>query len=111
MQRFRKPGIILLIILLAVLCIGGVELAVCSVKEPALYEQLTAPVRQAAQTAVENGQYAWNRVCAAAQAVGDEVEKFAAQTQQAIHAWTAEPESESESPEDEEVFFAYEHEA
>ena len=40
-----------LIILLAVLCVGAVELAACSFFAPAVYEQITAPVRQGAQTA------------------------------------------------------------
>ena len=40
-----------LIILLAVLCVGAVELAACSIFAPAVYEQITAPVRQGAQTA------------------------------------------------------------
>ncbi|MCI8812731.1 MAG: hypothetical protein HFG12_05800 [Oscillibacter sp.] len=37
--------------MLAVLCVGAVELAACSFFAPAVYEQITAPVRQGAQTA------------------------------------------------------------
>lgn len=47
MKRHGKGRIVVLLILLAILCIGGVELAVCRVADPALYQQITAPVRQA----------------------------------------------------------------
>lgn len=40
-----------MIVLLALLCVGAVELAACSVFAPAVYEQITAPVRQGAQAA------------------------------------------------------------
>lgn len=42
---------LLLILLLAVLCIGAAELAACYFFEPVLYEQITAPVRRGAQAA------------------------------------------------------------
>lgn len=44
---------LLLILLLAVLCVGAVELAACSFFAPAVYEQITAPVRQGAQAAAQ----------------------------------------------------------
>lgn len=44
---------LLLIALLALLCIGAVELAACSFFAPAVYEQITAPVRQGAQMAAQ----------------------------------------------------------
>ena len=50
---------IALFFLLAVVCIGAVELAFCSVKEPELYDQLTAPVRSAAYAVAEKGKAAW----------------------------------------------------
>lgn len=37
---------VLLVILLAIVCIGGVELAVCRVMDPALFERIVAPVRE-----------------------------------------------------------------
>lgn len=44
---------LLWIILLAVLCVGAVELAACSFFAPAVYERITAPVRQGARTAAQ----------------------------------------------------------
>ena len=41
-----------LVVLLAVLCIGGVELAVCAHFDPALYHSITDPVYTAVQTGV-----------------------------------------------------------
>jgi len=42
-----------LILLLAILCVGAVELAACSFFAPAVYEQITAPVRRSVQTAAQ----------------------------------------------------------
>ena len=39
---------IALVVLLAVLCVGGTELAACRHFAPEVYEQITAPVRAAA---------------------------------------------------------------
>ncbi len=51
--------------LLAVLCIGGVELAACRIADPALYKTIVTPVRQAASStwsAVSGGvSYAWDK--------------------------------------------------
>lgn len=44
--------------ILAVVCIGGAELAVCRVMDPALYARITAPVRQAAHAVLEKGRTA-----------------------------------------------------
>jgi hypothetical protein len=46
---------LVLVTLLAVLCIGIVELAACSFYEPALYEQVTAPIRRGAQAVIQAG--------------------------------------------------------
>lgn len=43
-----------MILLLAVLCIGGVELAVCRLADPELFYRVTAPVRYAAHSARES---------------------------------------------------------
>lgn len=45
-RPLRTLFTLLLFILLAVLCIGGVELAVCRVADPPLYETIVAPARQ-----------------------------------------------------------------
>ncbi len=47
-----RQKLIFQILLLAVFCIGGVELAVCRIYDPALYQRITAPVRQAAAVVV-----------------------------------------------------------
>lgn len=55
MERKRHSRIwgVLLTLLLAVVCIAGVELAVCSVADPALFESITAPVRAAWNSAAD----------------------------------------------------------
>jgi len=47
-RRWLRPVRYLLIILLAVVCIGGAELLACRLFEPALYEDLMEPVREKA---------------------------------------------------------------
>lgn len=66
---------VLFVILLAVVCIGAVELAVCAYVSPELYRQITAPVRAGIQRLVETGQNAWDTLnwaaSRAAQATSD----------------------------------------
>lgn len=52
-QRPKKGRRVTLLILLAVLCIGGTELLVCRFADPALYDRITAPVRQGAIALVQ----------------------------------------------------------
>lgn len=59
----RKWHIILIATVLAIVCIGGVELLACRVAEPELYEQITAPARQGAEKLAQAGQAAWTSVC------------------------------------------------
>ena len=66
-----KYKYIFLFSLLAVLCIGAVELAACSVKEPELYQTITAPARSAARAAAQAGQRAWAKTTQMADAVWD----------------------------------------
>lgn len=49
----RSGRTLFLAVLLAVLCVGIVELAACSFYAPALYEQITAPARRGAQAAAQ----------------------------------------------------------
>ena len=49
---------IILVVLLAVLCIGGVELAACRHFAPDTYERIVAPVRYAAAVTVDAGKAA-----------------------------------------------------
>ena len=64
MKKFERPGrwkrYILPVLLLAVACVGSVELWVCSFQAPDVYAAITAPVRAAAQQAGEAGEAAWN---------------------------------------------------
>lgn len=59
MKKERKPGHkkrnIVLLAVLAVLCVGGAELIACRYFAPALYEQVTAPVRQGMAAAARLG--------------------------------------------------------
>lgn len=59
---------ILLTALLAVICIGGVELWVCSYQAPELYNAITAPVRAAARRLGELGELAWDNLSQAVSA-------------------------------------------
>lgn len=74
---------IALFFLLAVICIGGVELAFCSVKEPELYDRLTAPARSAAHAVVETGKAVWKST---SDAVG---EAWQATVRSVEQTWTA----------------------
>ncbi len=81
--RKKKWYLIPSILLLAALCIGGMELAMCSYFEPELYQRITAPVRNAVQAGVqhvteavqtgvrqvtETGEAVWNGLCLTADA-------------------------------------------
>ena len=51
-KRSARTRTILLIALLAVLCIGAAELVVCRIADPALFDTVTAPVRNTYHAAV-----------------------------------------------------------
>ena len=102
MKKFEKPKKkkwyqIPLVLLLAVLCVGGTELVMCSYFEPALYARITAPVRNAVQAGVrqvtETGQAVWNNLCHTADAA-------ALRLQMAWEEFTAEPEPQPEPDEE-----------
>lgn len=63
MKKFERPGswkrYILPVLLLAVACVGAVELWVCSFQAPDVYAAITAPVRSAVRQAGEAGEAAW----------------------------------------------------
>lgn len=65
-RKKKKFPLPVLVLLLAVLCVGGVELLVCSYQDPALYARVTAPVRAGVQRAAEAGQRAWEGAARAA---------------------------------------------
>lgn len=65
-RRFLRP---LGLVLLALLCVGGVELAVCRVMEPELYQRITYPAAELFRRIGEKGQ-------ALAEHVGNTVSKL-----------------------------------
>ena len=58
-KRFLRP---LGLVLLALLCIGGVELAVCRVMAPELYQRITYPAAELFRRIGEGGQALAERV-------------------------------------------------
>lgn len=52
--KFRRWKKAFAILILAIICIGGVELAVCRMMDPILYYQITAPVRNTVTNAVSH---------------------------------------------------------
>ena len=60
-ERPRKwKRYLILVLLLAAVCIGGVELLVCYSQAPEVYAAITAPVRAAAQRMGEAGEAIWS---------------------------------------------------
>lgn len=94
-RRQRNYALPILILLLAVLCIGGVELLVCSYQDPALYDRITAPVRAGVHRLAEAGQTAWTYVNRAAEEAGrsaaDAAERAAVRLQEFWESLTPEP--------------------
>lgn len=79
---------IVLAVLLAVLCIGGVELAACRHFAPETYNHIVAPARYAATMVVDTGKAAVDAVGRFCQAVGGKVSDLAVQTaRQAAVLW------------------------
>lgn len=68
-DRKTKGSGIAGIFLLALLCVGAVELIACSHFAPELYQRITAPVRNAIHTAVDTGKRAAAEVSAQASAL------------------------------------------
>lgn len=63
MKNFERPGrwkrYIFPSLLLAALCVGGVELLFCYYQAPEVYAAVTAPVRAAAERGAELGESVW----------------------------------------------------
>lgn len=87
---------IALVLLLAVVCIGGVELAACRHFAPETYDRIVAPARYAAAVAVDTVKAAADAAGRFCQAVGAKASELAGQAaRQAAAFWellTAEPE-------------------
>lgn len=69
-HKKRKFPLWVLLALLAALCVGGVELFVCSYQDPALYQRITAPVRAGIHRLAVAGQNTWDSLSAAAVELG-----------------------------------------
>lgn len=83
---------IILVVLLAVLCIGGVELAACRYFAPDTYERIVAPVRYAAAVTVDAGKAALDaagRFCVAAANKAVEGLNWAGRQMSALGSWAA----------------------
>lgn len=90
----HKKRNIVLVILLALLCISGAELAACRFFAPELYERIVSPVRQAASAAVELCVSAARSAAQAAQELGGQLQERL--TARHTPEPTAEPEPESQ---------------
>ena len=88
-SRFKK---LMAVSLLAVVCIGGAELAVCRVADPGLYETIVAPVRRTASAA-------WSAVSDGACAVWDSAVSTASRAAGAIKKNEAVPLENQETAE------------
>ena len=80
MNPLRKRTAILLSILLALVCIGTVELIVCSYCDPALFDTITAPVVNTAKSAADAARGAAN---ATGQAITDLCDRIKAVIEEA----------------------------
>lgn len=99
----RKKRHLVLIALLALLCVGGVELGASYFFAPDVYEQITAPVRQFCRAAVDLGGRAVSAAASASVSAASAVSAAASETAANVSQWweevAAEPE-ESETVED-----------
>lgn len=68
---------ILLVVLLAVLCVGGSELIACRFFAPPLYQQITQPVRKGAHTVIETSVKAASKFSAWLSGLTSETETLA----------------------------------
>lgn len=91
-------------ILLAVLCVGGAELLACRFFEPALYEDIVAPVREAANQVIRTAGGALESVRRRGAALAERAGASAASARQSLRAWMEEaaapPEPESDAKRD-----------
>ena len=105
MKKFERPGqwkrYILPVLLLAVVCVGSVELLVCSFQAPDVYAAITAPVRVAARRAGEVGELAWDALRRQTdRAVADGVARVQAGLRQLNEYLTREPEPDEPDPQE-----------
>ena len=96
-EKLKKWGSVFL---LALLCIGGTELAVCRMVDPALYESITAPVRQGAAQGLQMAQEGLQMAREGLVQLGKGVEQLAREGQKLWdQAWLAAAELVKPEPE------------
>lgn len=106
MKKFEKPGrwkrYILPVLLLAVVCVGSVELWACSFQAPDVYAAITAPVRSAVRQASEASDLVWNALRRRTdRAVTDGVARVQAGLRRLDEYFTREPEPDESEPQEE----------
>lgn len=106
MKKFEKPGrwkrYILPVLLLAAICVGSVELWVCSFQAPDVYAAITAPVRSAVRHMSETSDLVWNALCRQTdRTVADGVARMRAGLRRMNEYLVREPEPVSEPEPDE----------
>ncbi|MDE6590074.1 MAG: C39 family peptidase [Oscillospiraceae bacterium] len=90
---------IVLAVLLALLCISGVELAACRYFEPEIYERIVAPARYAAAVVVDTGRAGLDAAAQFCRDVGDAAARFAVRTGERAAALWVELTTPKEKPE------------
>lgn len=80
----KRRRILLLVLFLAVFCLGAAELVACRFADPALYEQVTAPARACACQAAEAGRAVAAGAVRAGRAVGHAVAETGRAAGQAV---------------------------
>lgn len=110
MKNFERPGrwkrYIFPCLLLAALCIGGVELLFCYYQAPEVYAAITAPVRAAAERGAELGETLWSGLRQRTDAAVEQgAEQVRAGLQRLDELFTREPPApdESDEPAEQEV--------
>lgn len=97
----KKRGLALSIVLLAVVCIAGMELLVCRWADPILYNEITAPVRACAEACAQKASAIGQAVWLQAERAGAEARRQLDRTCVALQAqweiFTAPPADDAEA--------------
>jgi len=104
MKKYGKPhggaGAIFLTLSLALACVGGVELAVCSQASPELYAQIIAPVQSGVQQLIEVNDAIWNKLTVSAnravENAGQRLQETASQLQSVWESLQTQPEEKGD---------------
>lgn len=97
-RKWVRPLCYICVVLLGVVCVGGVELLACRFFEPALYDALMEPVREKAEEVQVKAAEAGDSVRQAASALADQV----GEAKDSFQAWLEEVNAPPPEPEPEE---------